>query len=127
LELQLLQSRVTHRQLWPPRETNVPTWKARQFALSKGGAHIAVTPQTFAVPAPPHVSGEVQLPQLGTVRIVPQLSFPVTLPQFFPFRAQNAAFDSAVQPKPRSSAHLIFEQVIPNAWHLPTEKLKHSS
>jgi hypothetical protein len=55
-------------------------------------------PQTFALPPPPHVFGEVQLPQELTVRVFPQLSVPVTLPQFLPSLEQNAAFDSAVHP-----------------------------
>src|SRR4051794_26191689 len=37
-------------------------------------------PQTFAVPPPPHVWGEVQEPHELTVRDVPQLSFAVTVP-----------------------------------------------
>jgi hypothetical protein len=52
------------------------------------------------VPAPPQVSGEVQVPHELTVRVAPQLSVPVTLPQFLPRRVQKAAFVSAVQVDP---------------------------
>jgi len=50
----------------------------------------------LGVPPPPHVFVFVQLPQL-TVRRVPQLSALVKLPQFFPYRAQNAESDSREQ------------------------------
>jgi hypothetical protein len=36
--------------------------------------------------------------QSGTNRLLPQLSFAVTLPQFFPSREQKAALVSAMQP-----------------------------
>jgi hypothetical protein len=39
----------------------------------------------------------VQVPQLGTVRALPQLSMAAIWPQFAPTRAQMAAFDSGVQ------------------------------
>lgn len=55
-------------------------------------------PQTFGVPAPPHDSGAVQLPQ-SAVRETPQLSAAVRLPHVAPARAQNAAFVSPVQPQ----------------------------
>jgi hypothetical protein len=58
----------------------------------------AAQPHTLAMPPPPHVCGDVHVPQLITLRDVPQLSFAVTLPQFFPTRVQNAAFVSAPQP-----------------------------
>ena len=44
---------------------------------------VGVHPQTFEVPAPPHVCGLVQLPQLS----VPPQPSPM-LPQFFPWAAQ---------------------------------------
>jgi hypothetical protein len=47
-------------------------------------------PHTLAVPLPPHVCGELQLPQL-TVRVVPQLSTAVTDPQFLPTVAHSCA------------------------------------
>jgi len=46
-------------------------------------------PHTLAVPPPPQVSGLVQDPH-DAVRVVPQLSFSVRLPQFLPRRLQNA-------------------------------------
>jgi hypothetical protein len=58
----------------------------------------AAQPHTLAVPPPAHVCGIVHVPQLATVRIVPQLSAAITCPQFLPRRVQNAAFDSAGQP-----------------------------
>jgi hypothetical protein len=59
----------------------------------------AVQPQTFAVPLPPHVTPvPLHAPQDATVRVVPQLSAAVTLPQFFPRRVQNAVSPSYVQP-----------------------------
>ena len=41
--------------------------------------------------------GEVQVPQELTVRGAPQLSVPLTVPQFLPRRVQKAVFDSGVQ------------------------------
>ena len=39
------------------------------------------------------------MPQLGAVRAFPQLSVPVTMPQFFPSRAQKVASFSTEQPQ----------------------------
>jgi hypothetical protein len=60
----------------------------------------AVQPHTLATDgvAPPHVCGEVHVPQFTPVRVVPQLSAAVTVPQFFPSRVQNTGLVSAVQP-----------------------------
>jgi hypothetical protein len=44
----------------------------------------------------PHVCGRVQLPH-EAVRATPQLSVPVTLPQFLERRVQKVVFDSGVQ------------------------------
>ncbi len=63
-------------------------------------------PQTFAVPPPAQVCGEVQLPHELTARFVPQLSLAVTLPQFLPSREQNALSLSAVHELP----------ALPNIW-----------
>jgi hypothetical protein len=52
-----------------------------------------VHPHTFGVPALPHVNGAVQVPH-RTLRRWPQLSRAVTVPQFLPSRAQNAALVS---------------------------------
>jgi hypothetical protein len=60
-----------------------------------------VQPHTLGVD-PPHVLGAVHpAPKLqsATVRLVPQLSGAVTLPQLVPSRAQKAAFASAMQPQ----------------------------
>jgi hypothetical protein len=54
-------------------------------------------PQTLATPAPLHVWTPAQVPQLATVRLVPQLSRAVTEPQFLPTRAQNTTLDSGAQ------------------------------
>jgi hypothetical protein len=61
------------------------------LALAYAGAQAGVLelPQTLAVPPPPQVFGEVQVPHELTVREVPQLSVPVTEPQFLPRREQN--------------------------------------
>jgi hypothetical protein len=53
-------------------------------------------PQTLGVPPPPQVWGEVQVPQELTVREAPQLSVPVTEPQFLPRRVQKAVLVSGV-------------------------------
>jgi hypothetical protein len=59
-----------------------------------------VQPQTLGVPPPPQVTpAPVHDPHDATERPVPQLSVPLTLPQFFPSRVQNAASLSAVQPQ----------------------------
>jgi hypothetical protein len=63
-------------------------------------------PQTFAVPPPPQVWGDVQLPQL-TLRAEPQLSLADTVSQVFPSRAQKSASLSGVH------AHAPFEQLLP--------------
>ena len=70
-------------------------------------------PHTLAVPPPPQVCGEMQLPQLETVRVLPQLSVAVTFPQFFPNRWQKALFDSTLQ-----GTQLEPEQTLP-ARHWP--------
>src|SRR5207237_8013706 len=44
----------------------------------------------------------MQLPQLVTDRVAPQLSDPETIPQFLPSRAQKAASISATQGPPLS-------------------------
>src|SRR5207245_4553569 len=64
-----------------------------QNAESVSGAQ----PHTFAVPLPPHVSGEAQPPQ-STVREFSQLSKSVTVPQAAPSLVQNARSVSGVQP-----------------------------
>jgi hypothetical protein len=48
-------------------------------------------PQTLAVPPPPHVAGAVHVPHELTVRVVPQLSAAVMVPQPAPTPAQSAA------------------------------------
>src|SRR5438034_1095961 len=53
-------------------------------------------PHTLGVPPPPQVCGDVHMPQ-PTVRDRPQLSAPVTVPQFFPSCRQKAASVSGVQ------------------------------
>src|SRR6185436_10076212 len=70
------------------------------------GLHVPPPPpQTLAVPPPPQVCGEVQVPHEDTVRLVPQLSLAVTLPQFLPSREQNAVLLSGVQvPPPQTLA-----------------------
>jgi hypothetical protein len=96
---QLAQLPLLQVQLWPPLETRVPSKYPLQFPCAYAVTHVgALPPQTFAVPPPPHVCGVVHVPQLVTVRIEPQLSAAVTLPQFLPRRVQNAVFDSAAQP-----------------------------
>jgi hypothetical protein len=57
-----------------------------------------VQSHAFAVPPPPQVCGAMHVPHDATVRDVPQLSVPVTLPQFLPSRVQNAAFVSGAHP-----------------------------
>src|SRR5688572_24998651 len=57
----------------------------------------APLPQTLSSPAPPQVWGEAQLPQKATVRVAPQLSMAVTLPQFLPWRAQKELSGSIEQ------------------------------
>jgi hypothetical protein len=58
----------------------------------------AMQPHIPGVPPPPQVCGALQLPQLDTVRITPQLSAPVNGPHVLPRREQNAVLDSPVQP-----------------------------
>jgi hypothetical protein len=77
----------------------------------------AVHPHTLPVPPPPHVWGNVHVPQ-SVVRDVPQLSAAVRLPQFFPSRVQNVALLSAVQP------HTLVVPPPPQLWgavHVPHE------
>ena len=47
------------------------------------------------------------MPQLGAVRGCPQLSVPLSEPQFFPKRAQNAGFDSGVQAQVLAVPHEV--------------------
>ncbi len=75
---------------------NVP--HSALFRLQKVGFDSGVhahTLGTLGIP-PPHVSGLVQVPQFS-VRVVPQLSVPVKLPQSLPLREQKVAGDSGVQ------------------------------
>jgi hypothetical protein len=82
-----LSAAVTLPQFFPSREQNT-------------GSVSAVQPHTLATDgvAPPHVCGAVHVPQFTAVRVVPQLSAAVTLPQFLPRREQNVVLFSAVQP-----------------------------
>jgi hypothetical protein len=57
-------------------------------------------PQTLATPPPMQDCGAVHVPQLATVRIMPQLSVPVNMPQLLPRREQKVVFDSGVQGVP---------------------------
>ena len=57
-----------------------------------------VQPHAFAVPPPPHVSGDAQAPQ-EVLRANPQLSVPTTVPQVAPWAAQKAAVVCGVQPQ----------------------------
>jgi hypothetical protein len=59
------------------------------------------------------VCGEVQVPQLLTVRGVPQLSFAVTAPHVLPSREQNAVFDSGVQAQTFDALQLVPEVQVP--------------
>src|SRR5688572_12946379 len=58
-------------------------------------------PQTLGVPPPPQVWGEVQVRQATPAREAPQLSVPLSEPQFFPRRMQKAVLVSGGQ-VPRS-------------------------
>jgi hypothetical protein len=59
----------------------------------------AVQPHTFAIPPPPQLEGEAQLPQ-DALRERPQLSSAATPPQFFPSRRQEDPSVSGVQQVP---------------------------
>jgi hypothetical protein len=56
----------------------------------------------LVVPPPPQVSGEVQVPHELTVREAPQLSVPVTEPQFLPSLEQKVVLLSGVQLDPQT-------------------------
>lgn len=56
-------------------------------------------PQTPAVPVPPHVSGDVQVPHEMLVRVSPQLSVPEIVPQFALLSVQNAVLLWGVHPQ----------------------------
>lgn len=58
---------------------------------------LPAVPHTLGVPPPPHVCGAVQLPQ-EALRALPQMSVPLTVPQFLPRRAQKAASVSVQVP-----------------------------
>jgi hypothetical protein len=94
---QLAQLPLLHVQLCPPLATTVPCVYVRQLPCAYGVAQAGVLPlpHTLAVPPPPHVWGAVQVPHELTVREVPQLSVPVTVPQFLPRLAHKAASLSA--------------------------------
>jgi hypothetical protein len=62
----------------------------------------AEQPQTYAVAPPPQVCGETHVPHDTTDRLVPQLSVPVTAPQFFPIRTQNPTSVSGVHALPQT-------------------------
>src|SRR5260221_1403288 len=56
-------------------------------------ARLVSAPHTDVCPPPPHVWSDGQLPQFPMIGF-PQLSLPLTVPQFLPTRSQNAAFPS---------------------------------
>src|SRR5260370_37079107 len=56
-------------------------------------ARLVSAPHTDACPPPPHVWSDGQLPQFPMI-CFPQLSLPLTGPQFLSTRWQNAAFPS---------------------------------
>jgi hypothetical protein len=65
-------------------------------AASSSGVH----PHTFVTPPPPHETPvPAHVPHETTLRVAPQLSAPVTAPQFLPTREQKAALASGVQPQ----------------------------
>jgi hypothetical protein len=69
----------------PPQPLGIVPQSARA-----GHDVIGVQSQWLGLPPPPHVCGMVQLPQL-TVRVAPQLSVPMSDPQFaFPCVLQKA-------------------------------------
>ena len=75
-------------------------------------------PQTFTVPVPPQVSVPAHVPHATLLRAAPQLSLPLTFPQFFPRRAQKAAVPSGVQPHTFAvppPPHVVFALQLPQA------------
>jgi hypothetical protein len=68
-----LSAAVTLPQLFPSRAQN-----AVEFS------DVHVPPHTFGIPSPPQVADPVHVPHEVTVRIVPQLSRAITVPQFLP-------------------------------------------
>jgi hypothetical protein len=80
-----------------------------QKAASASGAQ-----QLFGIgaPAPSQICVPLQLPQLA-VRMMPQLSAAVTVPQLFPRRAQKAVSVSFVQPHTFGTLGLPPPQVCP--------------
>jgi hypothetical protein len=95
LPLQLPQSAV---RLVPQLSAAVTESQLRPRRAQKAVSVSGLQPHTFRVPAPPHDSGAVQVPQ-SAVRVAPQLSPAVRLPHVAPARAQNAASVSAAQPQ----------------------------
>jgi hypothetical protein len=95
---------VTLPQFLPRREQN---------AVLVSGVH-AGWPHTLAVPPPPQVCGDVQVPHELTVRDVPQLSLAVTLPQFLPRREQNAVLVSGAQTQTLLVPHVCPEGHVPH-------------
>jgi hypothetical protein len=88
-----LSAAVTLPQFLVSRVQNAGLVSATQFT----GPHTLPVLQT---------SGAVQAPHETTVRLVPQLSAAVTLPQFLPSRLQNAVFVSAEQPQTFVALHV---------------------
>ncbi len=79
----------------PPHVSVTPQLSSTPQAPTPGQT-LGVQPHALGVPPPPHVSGAVHEPQLGTVRAVPQLSGLVTAPHASARRRQKAAFVSGV-------------------------------
>ncbi len=79
--------------------------------LQKASSLSATQPHTEG-PPPPQVCGLAHVPQEGTERGLPQVSVPLTAPQFFPSRVQNAASVSATQP------HTLATPPPPHVWGL---------
>jgi hypothetical protein len=95
-------------QLWPPLQVpqlvtvraapqlSVPLTVPQFFPLRAQNATSVSATQALHWPLLPHVDGEVQLPQLWTVRCAPQLSTPLYEPHTRPTLLHTVASSSGV-------------------------------
>src|SRR5436853_63276 len=79
-------------------QLSVPLTVPQSFpSRAQNAESVSLQPQTLATPPPAQLSGLVQVPQLCTVRITPQLSGPLKVPQFLLSLAQRSAPVSGIQ------------------------------
>jgi hypothetical protein len=99
-----------------PQLSSAVTWP--QFLPIRKQKAVSVSETQMQTFSSPHVSGNVHVPHEPTVRLTPQLSLAVTLPQFLLNRAQNTVSASGAQaqtlvtPQTSGNVHVPHESTV---------------